>query len=422
MTRNPRHSAKPRSTSLALAGVAVLMVLGAVAAVFIPLSNGDGATSLPIMPGLSPAPASLSPAATGTPSSSHPPTTSPAGCCPVRQPSPGSGVVPVAYPAPTKTYPAPNRTYPAPSRTYPAPTTSYPPPPPSPTPPPGSDLPPPMKLTAPMTGAATTDLAAWDAATHSTAQLMVRYVSMASPLSPTFIHSALRVANGATPVIEILLRDSASTSGQGITLESVASGSQDAWLSQLRDQITAMGHPVILSFAPEPNGAWYTWGQDPGGFITAYRHVHTVVGTNDVTWMWQPSASQSPPTTSTDDLGHYWPGASYVDWVGLDGYYYVPGDSFEHRFAHSLAELATWWTGPVIIAETAVSPDTKNMPNDVTDLFDGVTRHHLLGLIYFDLKPVCPPECGQFHPDFRLESYPPALAAYVKAVSTWPSP
>jgi len=236
----------------------------------------------------------------------------------------------------------------------------------------------------------------------------------------------MRVANGATPVIELTL--AANQGASGITLSSIINGQSDNWLTDLRAEIDQLGRPVIIAFAPEANGDWYSWGstQVPGhspsptnasAFKAAYQHVHSVLGTNLITWMWQVSA-HNPGDPSTADFNSYWPGTTFVNWVGFDGYYYQPGDSFALRFSKSLAEVESWWHGPIIIGETAVSPLTKNMPNDITDLFNGVTSNHLLGLIYLDLN-VCQGQCTLYHQDFRVEQYPTALAAFIKEASQW---
>jgi len=219
----------------------------------------------------------------------------------------------------------------------------------------------------------------------------------------------MRVANGATPVIEIL--------PDSITLSQVASGQGDKWLNDLRAEIDQLGRPVIIAFAPEANGRWYSWGEDPTDFKVAYIHVHNVIGNSLVTWMWQVSAHNTGDP-ATQDINTYWPGSAYVNWVGFDGYYYQPGDSFALRFGFSLREVQSWWHGPVIIGETAVGPNTNNMANDIADLFNGVVSNHLLGLIYLDLN-VCGGQCTTYKQDFRVEDNPGALAAFQQEVSKW---
>lgn len=369
--------------------------------------------------------------------------------------------VPVAatYPAPRRTYPAPYRTYPAPPyrtypapprRTYPAPqpaaVTSAPPPPTTPAPAPTTPKPtspapttPAPKPTTPVpttpapsppprpgpaarplegvvTSAATGGVAGWDAATHHQADLAVSYVSMSQPLAPSFVHSVFRIDAGAEPVIEITLGTGAGAGGTGgssVPLTSVLNGSLDSWLAGLRAQLNTAGKPVVISFGPEMNGGWYTWGRQPVNYVKAYRYVHAKLGTGGITYLWQVTSLK------TADPTPYWPGSDVVDWAGLDGYYYFPGDNFDARFNFGLAAIAKFWHGPVIIGETGISPATKNVPNDIADLFAGVTSRQLLGLIYFDISQQCPPQgCGQFHGDFALQDGPPSwIAAYSQAVN-----
>ena len=88
------------------------------------------------------------------------------------------------------------------------------------------------------------------------------------------------------------------------------------------------GHPVILSFGHEMNGDWYLWGYrhtSPASVrscLAAHcQHLSRLLGAWNVTWMWTINVvhtwsqdSQSPAP--------WWPGSSYVTWVGIDGYYY----------------------------------------------------------------------------------------------------
>jgi hypothetical protein len=399
-----------------LAAVAVAMVFISVIAVFVPSSATLKPKTLTVF--RTPLGALIHPLFAGHPSASGPASADPSSD-PPSPTAPASPLAPVVYPAPVypaPVYPTPH--YPTPARTYPAPS-----PDPSPS---GSDLPPVKPLIQPVLGVVSDDPANWAAATHANPVLATRYVSMATPLPPSWLHSAMRVADGATPVIELTL---ASANGSaGITLASVANGSSDNWLTDLRAEIDQLGRPVVIAFGPEANGDWYSWGSTPNpgtspapnnasAYIAAYKHVHDKLGTSLITWLWQVSA-HNPRDPSTADFNSYWPGAPFVNWFGFDGYYYKPGDSFKLRFQFSLSEIRSWWSGPTIVAETAISPLTRNMPDDVTDLFKGVVANNLMGLIYLDLN-VCQGQCSTYKQDFRIEQYPPALAVFIKEASQW---
>lgn len=452
-----RRRHRPRTSALALAAGACVLVLAAVAAVFIP-QDGKGVT----------APRHVSPWFLIHPLPSHSASSSGS---PGSSPIPPTSAQPVAFPAPVRTYPAPARqTFPAP-QSFPAPPHYVTPAPPAPVnpchprtsggrcyepggfcparddnlvglagdgkpivctggrwlvgsrppPPPGADLPPPQTLTPPLAGVVDGDVAAWDELTGHRAQLSVRYVSMAKPLAPTWLHSTIRDAAGAEPVIEIT---PTAPGDPALSLKAIAAGQADPWLRQLAAQVAALGHPVVVSFAPEDNGTWYAWSREgPAAYQAAYRHVHAVVGTAGVTWLWQVSAS-NPSDPSAAEVLPYWPGADVVDWVGLDGYFWRAADTFDSRFAHTLGQV-TGLGKPVLIAETGVSPAdvSTGKPLDMgaamRSLFAGVRARGLLGMVYFDLPPG-PQQGGPFHPDFRLARYPSALTAYRQAITAWP--
>lgn len=253
-----------------------------------------------------------------------------------------------------------------------------------------------------LTGVAGAPVPAWNRATGTRAALSVSYISMGRPVPARFFRSATLNADGARPVIEILPR--------GTTLAAVAAGRLDGWLRQLAGQLT---RPAVISFAPEADGTWYPWGGQPRRFIAAWRHVRAVIGTRRVTWMWQMSARPlGLPSTSRGYAGGvaaYWPGTAYVGWAGLDGYEEFPANTFGGLFGHvitSIRQLAPHV--PVLLSETAVGPGTRRQAADVTELFAGIRRRHLLGVIWFDKTQHAPP----YHQDWRLEDHPAALAAF----------
>ncbi|GAA4696339.1 hypothetical protein GCM10023226_38470 [Nocardioides nanhaiensis] len=96
---------------------------------------------------------------------------------------------------------------------------------------------------------------------------------------------------------------------------------------------------VLLRFAPEMNGSWVTWGQQPEQYVRAFREVAEVVhdGTERVATVWSPAYGAGYPFGEAfgevdaagpraadldlaDPYGPYWPGGAAVDWVGLSLY------------------------------------------------------------------------------------------------------
>lgn len=201
-----------------------------------------------------------------------------------------------------------------------------------------------------------------------------------------------------------------------VSMVQVARGSFDADLRQYADEVRAFGHPVILSFAAEPNGNWYQWGwghTTPSEWVAAWRHVVTVFRqqhTSNVTWMW----TMNTPFPHSGPVSAYWPGAAYVGLVGIDGYYAYPSDTFNSVFGPIIRQVRNLTSKPVLLSETANGPHSgPNREKQIKGLFAGVKADHLLGFVWFDQAQ----HDGLYHQDWRIEDDPAALAAFRQAAS-----
>ena len=128
----------------------------------------------------------------------------------------------------------------------------------------------------------------------------------------------------------------------GVKLSRVAAGRRDGYLKSYAAEVRRFRGRVIISFGHEMNGPWWKWGkghQPAAEFVAAWRHIHDVfkrAGTSNVIWLWNPNVLSGPPVAH---FAAWWPGSSYVDWAGLDGYYWRSHYPFASIFARSLAEL-----------------------------------------------------------------------------------
>lgn len=204
----------------------------------------------------------------------------------------------------------------------------------------------------------------------------------------------------------------------GVTLASITAGGSDTYLRSFADAVVAFGHPVILSFGHEMNGTWYSWGYghtSPAIFVAAWRHVVRVfraAGAANVTWLWAVNSI----TGAASSLSHWWPGAGWVDWTGIDGYYFRATDTFTSVFGPTIADIRTFSSAPLLIAETAVGT-TSNRESQIDALFAGVRSERLAGVVWFDEEQ----HAGLYHQDWRLENDPSAVAAFTAAAATYPS-
>lgn len=218
---------------------------------------------------------------------------------------------------------------------------------------------------------------AFTMATGVKPRVVVYYSGWQEPFQTGFATTVAR--NGAVPLVQLNPTDT--------SVAAVAAGQYDSYLSAYAEAVRAYRHPVILSFGHEMNGYWYSWGYthtSPAVFVAAWRHIVTLfrsMQVQNVIWLWTINAihkqSNVPPP------GRWWPGKSFVDWVGIDGYYTNPSSSFSSVFGPTIVYLRTLTHEPILISETSVTP-VGSQPAKIADLFAGVRLYGLLGFIWFN--------------------------------------
>jgi mannan endo-1,4-beta-mannosidase len=160
------------------------------------------------------------------------------------------------------------------------------------------------------------------------------------------------------------------------------------------------------------NGSWYPWGYRhvaPALFVAAWRHIVNVFreqGADDVTWLWTVNIINT--RGGVPSPAAWWPGNSYVTWVGIDGYYYKPSWTFASLFGPTIRAVHSLTLDPILIAETGVAP-VFNKPKKIADLFAGVRAYGLLGLVWFNAPGV---------QDWRLTT-PAQIAAFRRGAKTF---
>jgi hypothetical protein len=228
--------------------------------------------------------------------------------------------------------------------------------------------------------------------------LVAYYSPWGYPFQPQFAAQAAQ--HGAITLIQMDPKD--------VTLASIAAGRQDAYLRGYAAAVKAFGSRVVVSFAHEMNGNWYPWGNQhtpAATFVAAWRHVVNVfraTGASNVIWLWQVNIIDNSDPVHIPGPSPWWPGKSYVTWVGIDGYYYKSSSSFAEVFGPTVVAVRELTAAPILIAETGADP-AADQPAKVSDLFSGVRSYGLLGFVWFD-------EIAQGHA-WRITS-PAAFAAF----------
>lgn len=191
----------------------------------------------------------------------------------------------------------------------------------------------------------------------------------------------------------------------GVSLGSIAAGASDSYLKAFGQSIENVGHPVLLSFAPEANGPFYSYGcghSSAASYRAAWRHVHDVINgvTNDVTWVWDMNRIYS----RTCPLTARWPGSKYVDEMAVDGYWRGPGDTFNSTLRPTIRRMWTLGHKPVLLGETGAKNGTE-AAGWIRSVFTGVRMTpHMVGLIWFN--------SADWLGDYKLQDNPAALAAF----------
>jgi mannan endo-1,4-beta-mannosidase len=189
------------------------------------------------------------------------------------------------------------------------------------------------------------------------------------------------------------------------SIAAIAAGDYDDYLREYADAVRDFRHSVVIAFGHEMNASWYSWGYGhvaPGTFVAAWRHIVTLFrqeGADNVTWLWAVQADRS----GTGPIAAWWPGSQYVNWVGVDGFYYRPGDTFSSVFGRTINQLQALTRLPVLLSETAVGPDAGQFAK-IQDLFRGMASHQTLGLVWFDVAQ----RGGVYQQDWRIEDSPTA--------------
>ncbi len=263
-----------------------------------------------------------------------------------------------------------------------------------------------LGLYAPGAPASYSGTTSFTAATGIRPNLAVYYSGWFEPFWTSF--AVVAAQHGAVPLVQLNPR--------GASVAAIAAGQYDTYLRTYAEAVRGYGHPVILSFGHEMNGQWYPWGfrhTSPTLFVAAWRHrvnVFRKVGARNVTWMWTINTIELK-RDMIPDPNAWWPGSSYVNWGGIDGYFHKRSAQFAVVFGPTIVDVRELTQDPILISETGAAPDA-GLPAKIASLFAGVRAYKLLGFVWFD---------AIGNADYRIDS-PAAIAAIRHGARTYPRP
>lgn len=175
------------------------------------------------------------------------------------------------------------------------------------------------------------------------------------------------------------------------TMQNIINGNFDTQLNQWAIDAKNFGTPLLLEFGTEVNGSWFPWnGKHNGGgdtnnygdptkadgperFVDAYRHIIDIFRNNNVdnvTWFFHANSYSYPFNEAWNDMANYYPGDSYIDWLGVSIYGpQIPDQYYEENY-YTLNQMLTdcypWLTNlsstkPIAILEFAITEAPENL-------------------------------------------------------------
>jgi mannan endo-1,4-beta-mannosidase len=238
--------------------------------------------------------------------------------------------------------------------------------------------------------------------------LVAYYSGWAQPFNVSY--ATMLHGHGAIPLVQI--------DPSFAKVPAIAAADYDTYLRSYADSVRDYGHAVVIGFGHEMNGYWYSWGYShtsAANFIAAWRHIVTVFrqeGAYNVTWLW---TVNQLARRGSQPIRAWWPGPNYVTWVGIDGYYVKPSESFDRVFGSTISQVQAITGKPILLSETGVSPKVNGYRfADITDIFNHVRSQNLLGVVWFDENQ---PAHGLYQQDWQIEDDSQAQIAFRQGIA-----
>lgn len=170
----------------------------------------------------------------------------------------------------------------------------------------------------------------------------------------------------------------------GVSLDSIINGSQDQLIRGLKpcpDTILALFH--------EMNGNWDPWdgtvgSNTPTKVVQAYQHVHNLLG-NIVRYAWVINNSDVPNVAGNRPMDYY-PGDAYVDIIGIDGFSWSGGSSFEQAISPNFQEIRKLGLVKPMWVTSFGTANNSSQGAWLNEALNYARNNNIQGLLYFSYK------------------------------------
>lgn len=272
------------------------------------------------------------------------------------------------------------------------------------------------------------DPKAWQTFTASAGEqptVELKFYAYGQALDTTLMKSY--AARGETPMVGWMPQDGTDATVQSnYTLTKVINGTHDAYMTTFLNAVKALGFPVMIRWAHEMNGNWYPWSEGvntntTGQYVTAWRHVVDLarsLGVTNVQWVWSPTTNYAGSIA----ISGLYPGDTYVDVIGVNGYNFGATGTGGWRtpsqlFDPTVADIAKVNTGgkPVWVTEVGCAPDDGGSKATwFGQLADWLVANDAAGVVYYDVNAAANNAAMK---DWRPYSSPAAGTAFGQAIA-----
>ncbi len=199
---------------------------------------------------------------------------------------------------------------------------------------------------------------------------------------------------------------------RAIHWEKIIDGHYDEYIRAFATGAKAWGRPLMVRFAHEMNLSRYHWGTDEQSYgpestviyQKLFRYVVTLFreeNADNVLWVFCPNAESVPgpgqdPAAHWNRIEEYYPGHSYVDILGVDGYNWGSTQrreyhgwdshwqSFRSIFESAVTELRTVAPGkPIFIFETASVDQGGDRIRWIAEALETARSWNIEGIAWF---------------------------------------
>lgn len=174
-----------------------------------------------------------------------------------------------------------------------------------------------------------------------------------------------------------------------VLIPDIVDGKFDSYIADWARQVKDVGEPLFVRFANEMNGDWDPWctwffSKDRDLFVESWQRIHRIFreqGADNAIFVWNPH-DRSFPDFKWNAPELYYPGDSYVDWIGLTcynngtSYPYETWRNFNDMYRPIYDEYMAKYPGkPFMITEFSSNEVGGNKPVWIKDALSSLVNY-----------------------------------------------